>query len=634
VQFVGLPSTALIEIGAVAGAAVVGLYILKLRRRPVAVAFSKVWQRVLRDEETSSLFSQLKRILSLLLQLVLLALLVLALGDPRGLVGRSGRNIVILVDTSASMKATDVATYASPNRTRLDDAREATRRIIGGLGGTDRALIAAMDATVTPLCTLTADTADLLQASGALRATDTRADFARALRFAVDVLQGLPSPEIIVVSDGALGEARDASGGVRLGAVKFGFVPVGKRDRNVGITQLTARRYPLDRDRYEVMIELTSTSSQPEDVELTLLGDGKVVDVSRLRLVPGERLPRFYPNLSGADRTLEARIAPVGGGHDDLAADDRAYALLPDKRRIRVACVTAGDTYLEAALLLTAYLDVTYLAPGQYPPPPGKAYDVTIFDGVAPPVAPASGSILYLNPSGPDSPVKVDGVLHNVGFDTVDKKSPLLKWTAIEDAFIGKARRLVPEPGDRIVGASEKGALMVSGRRATRFVALGFDPRESDLVLRIAWPVLILNILGDFVAEDASYLSSFRTGEVWRIPIPALSDEVRLTAPDGTERRLPVQQGRAVFFGRQAGFYTVEAGPKGAATTSRIAANLVDASESAIEPRALLSAGGDQAERVEPTGGGIRSEWWIVLLLAAALLTTIEWATYHRRITV
>jgi hypothetical protein len=634
VQFVGLPIATLLEIGAVAGGAIVGLYILKLHRRPVAVPFWKVWRRVLRDEDASSLFSQMKRILSLLLQLLLLALLVVALGDPRGLVGRTGRNVVILVDTSASMKAIDVATDAEPDRTRMDEAREATKKIVRGLGGSDRALIAGMDATVTPFSTLTSDTADLEEASGALRATDTRADFATALRFAADVLRGLPSPEIIVVSDGDLGEARDASGEIRLGDIKLGFFPVGKRGRNVGITQLTARRYPLDRERYEVMIELRNTSTEPEDVELVLLGDGNVVDVSKLRLAAGERLPRFYPNLSGDDRTLEARISLPGGGRDDLPADDRAFALLPDRRRIRVLCVTVGNTYLEAALLLTTYLDVTYLAPREYPPPPGQTYDVTIFDGVAPPVASSSGAVLYLNPSGPDSPVKADRDLVNVGFDTIDKKSPLLRWTSVEDAYIGKARRLVPGPGDRVVGASEKGALIVSGKRTERFVAMGFDPRDSDLVLRIAWPVLILNILGDFVAEDSSYLSSFRTGEVWHIPIPALSDEVRITAPDGAERRLPVQQGRAVYFGQQAGFYTLEAGPKGAATTTRIAANLVDSNESSIAPATTMRVGEKEATRTQPGGGGFRSEWWIVALLAAALLTTIEWATYHRRITV
>src|SRR3954467_980829 len=105
----GVPLQTLIQVGALAGAAIVVFYILKLRRRPVAVPFSKIWERILRDKEATSLFSQLKRLLSLLLQLALLTLLLFALGDPRKAANLfEGRNIVVLVDASASMKATDV----------------------------------------------------------------------------------------------------------------------------------------------------------------------------------------------------------------------------------------------------------------------------------------------------------------------------------------------------------------------------------------------------------------------------------------------------------------------------------------------------------------------------------------------
>ena len=97
---------------AVAAVFATALYILKLRRRTVAVPFSKLWERILRDKEATSLFSRLKRLLSLLVQLALLALLAIALGDPRAeaLVTKGGKNLVVLVDASASMQATDVGT--------------------------------------------------------------------------------------------------------------------------------------------------------------------------------------------------------------------------------------------------------------------------------------------------------------------------------------------------------------------------------------------------------------------------------------------------------------------------------------------------------------------------------------------
>src|SRR5215475_15246310 len=131
----GLTLTQLLGIFGVAAAFATALYILKLRRRVVAVPFSPLWERILRDKEATSLFSKLKRLLSLLLQLALLALLVLALGDPRAAESLlKGRSVVVLVDASASMQATDVAP------SRLEAAKKEVKSIIRGLGGADRML--------------------------------------------------------------------------------------------------------------------------------------------------------------------------------------------------------------------------------------------------------------------------------------------------------------------------------------------------------------------------------------------------------------------------------------------------------------------------------------------------------------
>lgn len=632
-QFQGLPLTQLLAIGGAASAVVGLLYLLELRRRSFPVPFAELWARVLRDREATKLFSKLKRLLSLLLQLILLALLLFALGDPRPTVSLGeGRHLVVLVDASASMQAIDVATGDEPNRTRLDVAKGEVERLAKGLRPADRMLLAQMDASVTPLSVMTGEIADIEEAIKTLRPTDTRADLPRALRFANDVLRGLSSPEIVVVSDGALGGPHD-NHLADWDKVKLSHVPIGERGRNVAVTGLVVRRYPLDRDRYEVMLELYNGGDEEEDVELRLLGDGEVVDVKELRIGPREKLPRFYPNLSGARATLEAEIRLLDGSRDDLPADDRAYALLPDVTRARVLCVTKGNTYLEAALLLASYLDVTYLDPESFPPKEGS-FDVTILDGVTFDMPNEAGNILYLDPSGPSAPLKVaDKPLVNVGFDKVDRKSPLLRWTAIEDAFIAKARRLGPSASDKVIGASDLGPLLVTGNReGRRFIAVGFDPRDSDIVLRAAWPVFVLNALNELVSEDAAFLSSYPTGRAWHLPISGEADAVTMTGPRGEKRGLAVEDGRAVFFGKEAGFYSLSYGEEGKVV--RFAANLADPEESTIHPVAKLELLDKEAGRVSDFAEGSRSEWWIHLLLAAVLLTTIEWITYHRRVTV
>jgi len=633
VIFAGLPLSQLLAVFGAVGFGVLVLYILKLRRRVVAVPFSPLWERILRDKEATSLFSKLKRLLSLLLQLALLAALVLALGDPRAAESLiKGRTIVVLVDASASMQATD----ESPSR--LAVAKVGVKNLIHGLGAADRMLVAQMDAMVTPLGPMTGDSSALERELDGVHATDSRADFPRALRFASDVLRGVDRGEIVVVSDGELGDASDASGPVHLGSTKLSYLRVGSGSRNVGITQFSVRRYPLDKSRYEVMLELTNTGSELEDVELQLLGDGALVDLTKLRLQPGERLPRFYPQLSGASRTLEAKIARVDGSRDDLAADDHAYALLPERRRAKVLVVSAGNTYLEAALLLDEYLDVTDVAPAAYPDALKKGtWDAVVFDGATPPEMPKAHA-LYLDPRGPGSPVKVTDTLKQPGFDKVERKHPVVRFLALDDVNVALGHKLVPETGDKVLGASDGGSspLLVAGTRGGyRFVAAGFDVRDSDLPLRTAWPLFIINCINWFTDEDTQYLSSFRTGEVWRIPVAGGVTAATVKLPDGTVQPVPVHEGRAVMLGEQAGFYELTAGEQ----RTEFAANLLDVSESTIARRDTLpvdgrTVEGQSAGGVASTSIGLPPDAWMWLLFAVAILTALEWATYHRRLTV
>jgi hypothetical protein len=638
--FAGLSLVQLAAVFGAAGCCVVVLYLLKLRRRAVAVPFALLWERILRDKESTTLFAKLKRVLSLLLQLALLALLVLALGDPRPAESvLRGRTLVVLLDASASMQATDVA----PNRMAV--AKAEVKRLAAGMGGGDRMLIARMDAFVAPLGPLTGDTAALEREVDGVVANDARADFPRALRFATDTLAGLERAEIVVVSDGALGPPVDAAGPVHLGGAKLSYVRVGTRGRNVGITQFSVRRYPLDKSRYEVMLELTNTGPDVEEVELQLLGDGALVDVTRLRLKAGERLPRFYSELSGARRTLEAKIARADGSHDDLPIDDHAFALLPERRRARVLVVTEGNTYLEAALLLDEYLDVTDVAPRGYTAAVANGqWDAVIFDRVTPAEAPRAHAV-YLDPRGPGSPVKVEGELKNPGFDRIDRKHAVVRFLALDDVNIASAHRLVAMPGDKVVGAADGGAspLLIAGQRSGyKFVALGFDVRDSDWPLRPAWPLFVLDCINWFADEDTQYLSSFRTGEVWRLPVGGNPSLAWVKLPDGTKEAVAVHEGRAVLLGEHAGFYEVTpAGPTSDATVAAadaapvaFAANLLDASESAITPQDTLVIDGRGAGEVTSYPVGVRRDLWVYLLLAAAGLTALEWGTYHRRVTI
>lgn len=625
-ELTGLPlSQVLTVLGGFAGAVVI-LYLLKLRRRQVEVPFVHLWQHVLAEKQTTRLFSALKRLLSLLVALAVVAALAFAMGDPRWVGGRGdARTTVVLVDASASMQATDVLP------SRLEAARRDVERLVEGLGGSDRMLIAQMDATTVPLGSMTGEPRLLRESLERLTPTDVAADLPRGLRFALDVLRGQPRPRVVIVSDGVLGEGGEAEARAREAGVEIAWVKIGEGGRNVAITAFSVRRYPLDKSRSQVLVELWNPTEEDEAVELTLLGDGEEIDVQRLRVGAGERLRRFFEDVSGADRTLEARLTLADGTHDAQPADDRAYARLPERRRARVQAVTPGNLYLSAALLLDEYLEVVEVTPEAYPAE-GR-FDVTVFDSWVPPAPPDSHAI-YIHPvpsEGVEGPFEITGTVARPFFDRIQHEHPIVRFTALRDVNMAEGLSVTLAEGDRVIAGDEGAPLLVTGTRSgKRVVALLFDVRRSDLPLRVAWPLLLLNSIDFFVQEDAGYLSSYETGDTWHVPVPAGAESATLIEPGGSERTVPVVDGRAVATGRRAGFYTLRAGDQ----EDVFAANLGPSREAIVAPAEHLEIAGARAEPPEIGAPGARTELWMLLVLGALLVISLEWFTYHRRVTV
>ena len=690
----GLTFTQLALIFGAVGGVVTVLYILKLRRRRVRVPFSKLWDRVLLEKESTSLFRRLKRLLSLLLQLAFLFLLTAALGDPRLTTEvLDGRHVIVLLDASASMKATD----GGGDRTRMEVALDEARSIVRGMNGADVLMVVRMDAQITPLSGFESDEKRLLKVLKGVTASDTRADLLRGLKFCGDSLHGRKNPLLILIGDGAypdhlLGlveldhlsgekieekakaskrakpgravgpagpKARRKDEGallarVDLRGITVRFVPVGQTRQNVGIVAFNARRYVRNKLSFEIFMEVVNYRKEPATVDLQLYSDGELIDVQRLKL-KGEETARYscepderrrkrqaWCDLAATGEMLEARLVPPSSTKtkdgpktvDAFPLDDRAFALLPRRRKQKVLLVTSGNLFLEGAMLQQPNIELSRATPDRYSEALARRFDALIFDGTYPAKPPPRHALLF-NPPMEGSPIEVKGRIRSPMITDQDNKHPVMRWVTLKDVNIASSARFKLEPGMQVLAASFKEPVIVASTKGGRkIVAFGFDLTRSDLPLRVAFPILVLNTLDWFAGDSEELLTSYRTGETWAVPLPDPSipaDEgVKVTRPDGTTVTAPVNDGRALVHGVQAGVYRLRARGK----TSQLAANLADPVESRIKPRSALSLGGRTLSR--PTGFGIalRREIWIYLLLVAVALTLLEWLTYNRRVTV
>src|SRR6266498_2355048 len=128
-QFLNLPSLWL----AALAIPIILLYMLKLRRKQVQVSSTLLWIKLLRDQQANTPWQRLRRNLLLILQLIILAALVLSLARPsiKTTAVASG-SVIVLLDASASMNATDVS------GSRFELARRTIQTLIDDLSGNSK----------------------------------------------------------------------------------------------------------------------------------------------------------------------------------------------------------------------------------------------------------------------------------------------------------------------------------------------------------------------------------------------------------------------------------------------------------------------------------------------------------------
>jgi len=524
---------------AIGGAAlIISAYIIKMRRRRFEVPFAHLWRRVLQEKDANALWKHLKRLLSLLFILAIMGILLFASQDPTlGAVDRDARNVVVLIDASASMKAIDGD--AEGKTSRMDAAKQAAVELVESMGGGDLAMIMKVDGLATPLSRFTSDqpmlkkiiTGGIYEATSApgvkaatnaplgraitgITASDTPADLPRALAAAADALHGRENPLIVIISDGAFPEAQlglvswdpkkpvavqpVGSGSasatanankdlatVDLSGIDVRYVPVGKRSDNVGIISFNVRRYIANKAAYEVYIEMQNFGTEEAHRDLALYNGATAVDIKRMDFKPGERKRKIYEKLPATDdNKLRASLRPVAdkpGGSDAFVLDDTAYALLPVQTKQKVLMVTEDNLFLEGALLVYDNIDPLKITPAEYDANPLLAdkMDVVVFDEHTPTVIPpAPTNLIFFHPTGANSPIEIRTEVNQPHITDLDDGHPVMRWITMSDVFMDKsaAFKIDPKKGEMSLARSINDTIIATKREGRRKMLLvGFS---------------------------------------------------------------------------------------------------------------------------------------------------------------
>ena len=654
--------------------AVIAMYMLKLRRNEAVVPSTLLWTRLLTDVEANAPWQRLRRSLLLLLQLLLVLILVLLaarpfLERPAGL----ARDIILVVDTSASMGATDVL----PNR--LEGAKSAAIEALKELPTGGKVSVIAAERTARIVANETNDLGRVRQAITSLEPTSTTGDLGDALELASKLARRSGDAQILVATDGAL-----ASTPTTEIDAPISVLPVGRDRKNQAIVALAVRTDPSALTQ-SAFVGVANLDLEPAERRLEVYGDGILIEAQELALDPQTRQDIVIDDITnGRQRTvnvLEVRLTAADteatGDPDQLALDDHAWAIVPSAKDRNFLIVGEGDPYLESALDLLPNTNIFGLSPSDYPRgaqrSDGTEWDLIVFEGDLPAELP-DVPILAIAPEQSGPLGQVNGTLTNPGLGTLNPDEPILSFVDLSTLHIAESARMTLPDWARTVIPGPRGAplLYVGERDGLRTAVLAFDPRQSDLPLQVAFPVLLANLTGELLGGSSAPIDSIHPGDPVELTMRPDVSGLRVTGPDGTVHELVqgVDGGSRVTFSatEQPGVYTVTpildpdaspapsaaASPAPAAsgapavaqdedTPSSFVVAMFDVRESTITPgdgRGLVELGaasGEQPGTTPGTAGGqaverptTRDELWIPILLIVLVGLCIEWAVYHR----
>ncbi len=630
-------------------------YLLKLRRRPLRVTSTMLWEQAAHDLQVNVPFRWLKPGWLILLHTLILAALLIALGRPaiEG-AGIGADRVFVLLDRSASMSAADMP----DGSTRLDAAKTRAIEVVSAMARRADPPEFTLIAFAAEPVVLTPPTNNPRRLRGAIRAvtpTDQPGRPDRAEELVRSLLSGLdddaPVPMMLLVSDGAGLDRRPGPWRPEL------VTPAEAHPRNAGIVSFSVDRDTEKPETVRVFLRLLNADDEPVAAPLVVTVDGEEILRTATTIPPadesgpGERVESVsFDRLEGG--MLDARLEI----EDVLASDNSARAVLPPHLRPATLLVVPppenpddrGDTRSRADPFLLGVLDaigpagLRVIGIDRYrlvDETSLTGYGLIVFDRVSPDTPPPVPTICFGAPwPGLPDLGRIDA--------SVSGRTPVISWArgspvmrdVVLDSVVVADRLALPEDDAEIPGSETRRRTLARGEDGPLIIEIddagigrilvGFALEQSNWPIDFSFPIFMLAAF-DHLTPGSTSGVFYDTGHPVTVPLGrAGAATLRLRGPVPREITLPAGSGNVPLgMLERAGWYSLS-GPT-FANPIPLAVNLLDADESSLAWTAQRAGNGGNTSAPNAPPDQLEVWWWFIL--AAGVLLLIEWMIYAWR---
>ena len=596
-------------------------YFLKLKRPHVRISSLVLWSQVINDSRVNSPFQRFKRNILLFLQLLLLALIVLAAMQPfwRGHEWHADR-LPILIDCSASMAALDRENGVS----RLDEAKRRVRERIDNLARGQELCLIAVSRSAHKLTGFTDNKRILRDALDRLKVDDVESEPDDAYRMAEALNRTTPFDSVLFYSDGNIPPAT----GFQL-PYRLTFEQIAQGGPNVGISTVSATRG--GESHWNVFVGINGTDGDDHAGTVTIEREGEQIG-EQLVAFSGSSFERIAFRVDASQAT-SLTISLRSDAFDSLAADNVAYIDLPSLRPLFVYVSTSLPDYrhaLQGIQNLRVFPDEDGATDGV------DAYDLLITAEEDEMNIPCRvGFYVGTIPDNLEGLVTTD----ERGSTIVDwqRNAPLLQHVNLLDLIISDGTTYldesneaqIEEAGFQVLVHGTRGPLLVRSRSEnSSMYYLLFHSDRSTLPYRVGFPVLVRNLAQLTMSTlGLNEIQGRRTGVIRDIALLS-NDTYVVNAPNGKSQETTTDDAGLMsgVTALQAGHYRIS----GPGADIVYGASLLSLSETSLSSV-------DEIEFEELTvaaaGAALKTDraLWPYLAFVAFILLFFEWWFFQRR---
>ena len=577
-----------------------------------------IWDVDYREPEiTKSSFKRLRWDLLLFLQLLALLFVVLALAQPQfGVYKQGWPRTILVLDTSASMQATDTAGG------RFEAARRLALTELEALQVHQEVMLLEAASRPRLIVPFTKDHGAVATAIKAIQPIDEVGVMEIAVKFAAELARNGPRCEVVLFTDaafdaGVTGPQPDSIGSLRRHVV-------GSSPDNVGITLLEVRKNHADQSQYETFVSVTNYGREAKAFALTVTLDNTPLYQQTMTLAVGAQRDIVFPFDIDRGGILTVKINP----EDHLSIDDVAWSVIPGHTQLNVLLVTTGNWHLEQTLKAYPKVQLQIITPVQFAAGVPDS-DVVILDRFAPDLL-RSGRYLLLNTVSANTPLEPVGEINWPMVVASQPDHPVMRYLELTDVAIEQALRVrVSGLGETLLEANETPLIFAWEEAGVRALFVGFDFTRSSMPMQAAMPLFVGNAL-DWLQPTQPNKSGqqLKAGQplVWNVG--DTTNTVRVIRPGGTDKAVKLRGANLYYTETTAtGLYLAKAGDE----ERMFAVNLSDARESEINPGRAFPDNSNATDPLTQKYLALYNLWRIFTILAILALS-IELTLYVIRL--